>query len=140
MSYSNFEDWVNSTSKSLQDQAVACFLTALMMKIFGSQILSEPEGSEVVYGQIIISSENETDENHQLIKDNWHFIEHHLGVPRRILTTKKLVRQTFKYIIEHINFTYNLDRPIKFIAQKITIRQSKDVVNRVNVLTEWGGL
>ena len=118
MSFFNFSDWVNYTPKSLQDEMVCLFLTSLMQKIFGKYT-----------GDIIINNEFENSTNQQLIKDNWEFLELHFNVPKRVINTQKIVRQTFKYIVDSLNNQYGFKNPIQFLPKDDRKRVNGKVIN-----------
>lgn len=116
--FQNFDEWVQSKSKSLQEQSICFFLTSLMQQLFGKST-----------GEIIINNESENDQNQQLIKDNWDFLEVHFNVPKRAKNTQKLVRQTFKYVFESVNSKYSFQKPLQFIPKDDRKRVNGQVTN-----------
>ncbi len=118
MSFLNFSDLINQKPKLLQDEVVCFFLTSLMEQIFGKY-----------HGDIIINNECESAINHQLIVDNWEFIELHFNVPKRVQSTQKIVRQTFKYIVDSLNNQYGFQNPIQFLPKDDRRRVNGKVIN-----------
>ena len=107
--FKDFDDLINSTS--LQDQAIHGFVTSLLQRLFKQSS-----------GQITMDSQCETKQNHQLITDNWEFIQLILHVPNRIQNNQKLVKQTLKYIFDYLNQKYSFQKQIKLNSKKICIR------------------
>ena len=112
----NFADLINS--KSLQDQAIHGFITSLLKTIFGKSI-----------GEIIIDKECETEQNQKIIQESWEFIELNFNVPKRVKNTQKLVRQTFKYVVDTLNQRYSFQKPLEFIPKDDRKRIDGKVVN-----------
>ena len=115
-----------SNSKSPVDQSLFVFVDCLLKNIFG-----------ISSDEIIIDKECETKKNHELILNSWEFVEWNLNVPKRVMNTQKLVRQTFKYIIDFLNAKYQFEQPVEFIPQKISVREGDRVISIVNVLIKF---
>lgn len=119
--YLNFNDLANS--QYLQDQLIHIFVTTLLKHVCGH--------SE---GNIIINKDNETDSNHQFIKDNWNFIACNFNMPTRIFSTQKLVRQTIKYLIIALNQKYNFQTPPTYESTGDTKRVGKSTITKCYAL------
>ena len=76
-------------------------------------------------GEIIIDNDSENAKNQQLIKDNWEFLKYHFNIPKTVINTQKLVRQTFKYVVDYLNDKYKFQKPIEFIPKKILLEKGK---------------
>lgn len=108
----NFVDLANTGNPI--DLAIFVFVDSLLKKIFGKS-----------NGEIIIDKQFENDINHQIIKDNWEFIELIFNVPKTTRNHQKSVRQTIKSIIEQLNQRYSFQKPLQFNSKKISTRNGK---------------
>lgn len=70
-----------------------------------------------LFGQhdnIKIDHADETEEKHQIIKNNWKMINQYYGIPLSVKYTQKCVRQTLMQIVNHLNAKYQFINPMKF--------------------------
>jgi hypothetical protein len=77
-------------------------------------LLDQIFGKDSYLKMIRIDKEVETEKNHQIILENWESIKLYYKTQIHIKKTKKLVRQTLKYIVKYLNETHHFEHPIKW--------------------------
>ena len=98
-------------SSKLDDKMIYCFITHLLDQLYGQ------------HKQVIIPSGEESEDNQQLIRDQWIIISYYFKLPRRIKATQKMVRQTLKNIVDYLNRHYQFKHPITFNLIKKNVWQ-----------------
>jgi len=95
----SFEDLKNSAQP---DERMSYeFLIILLDKLFGQ------------HDHVRVDAEAETEHNHGIIFLQWKQLQHYYNLPSTVKKTQKLVRQTLKHIIEHLNKKHHFTQPIK---------------------------
>lgn len=105
-------------SDNFDDSLIYGFLTKLIYELFGKS------------DNIVIDSNSENEKNQQLLNDQWKLIEFYFKVPKRVQSTQKYVRQTMKYIVEHLNNKYQFKRPIQWQHTIKTVRDGKQTFSK----------
>lgn len=112
----SFSDLEKSTD--FNDNMIFIYLTKLITQIFGK------------LNDIVIDQLCETDQNQKLIIDQWKLIDFYFKVPKRVLNTQKIVRQTIKYIVDYLNETYQFKQPVKWDVINKAVREGKNVISQ----------
>ena len=79
--------------------------------------------------KIPIIVDEKCEEHQQFIKDNWKVLSNTFHLKPRIKSTKKLVRQTLKHIIDYFNDHFKLQQPVEFKLHVKAMRIGKNTSN-----------
>jgi hypothetical protein len=104
--YNTVHDLANS--KEFDVKHSYFFFINLLDEIFGK------------HDDITVDEDCETHKD--FIKDHWKMIDSLYSMPSSTKSTKKVVRQTLKNIIDYLNTHYQLKNPVEFKLQRKGIR------------------
>ena len=95
---------------NIEEQSIHTIFMTLLDRLFGE-------------ARYVIDRNIEVDEKHQIILDNWSILSKTFHLDSKLKFKKKLVRQTLKTIIDHINDKYKFNSPILFDTKATSIQQ-----------------
>ena len=106
-----------SKSKNFDERSAHDFLIKLLDTLFDK------------HDSIIIDKECETKKNEELIKSQLPILEYYFGIPRKVRSNKRCVRQTLKRIVDSLNEKYQFKNPIKFVPHKKSLWRNDTCVS-----------